>query len=297
MEFPWVRVRRTRRTRALRALTRSTRVPPEALVPVGRVPVEAAEEASAQWARQCVESGRLGLYLAPSAKRRDGEGSEAWNNDAPFVEGVRGARAVDPDLSLWAEIDLSVYLKSGRAAALVDGWIDAESARENLGKVAITLAEAGADVVSVRGVLDGAVSAVREALEEAGFDRVCVLALSADLHGPLTELRPSSAEKEADLLDPADLESILRQSDLDVSEGADFLGVQPCLFSQDILSALAEEHDLPIVARLSDQDVKAVESMARSGLGSLEVLSEAFHTALARAGARIIVTPWSFHNA
>lgn len=277
---------------SLRDLTRAVRVHPKALVAMLRVPAEGGNKAVLDLCARAKEGQLAAVYLAPFAKRRDDEGNEAWKSDAPFTRAVAAAKEVG-DLAVFAELDLSAFLKSGRPGAVVDGWVEADAARENLGKAAITLAEAGADVVSVRGLVDGGVSAVREALEEAGLSHVNVLSLSVDLHGPLTELRPLGSDKQGDLLDPADLDGAMRQADFDVSEGADFLGVQPCLFSQDILRVLSEEHDLPLFARITDQEARAVEAMARGGMGSLQALVEALHTSLLRAGARCVVTPWT----
>lgn len=278
---------------ALRRLVRSVRTRPDELVPYLRVPVEDPGRAAERLAEQAVERGHAAVYLAPTARRRDSEGTEAWRSDAPLVQAVHAARAAAPELALFAELDLAVFHRSGRPGALTDGLIDAETAHEALGKSGITLGEAGVDVIGLRGLVDGGVGALREALDEADLDRIAILSFSADLHSPFAELRPATADKAADLLDPLDPGAILRQAEVDVSEGADLLGVQPSLLAQDVLRDLAEEHQLPLVARLSDQEAKVLEMTARSGAASAEEVASAVHGALQRAGARLVVTPWA----
>lgn len=293
MQYPWVRVRRLTRTPALRRLVRGIRPSPDELVPSGRVALESPGQSGEALAEQAAEAGYAAIYLAPAARRRDAEGSEVWRADAPLAQALTAARAATPELAIFAELDLALFHRSGRPGLVTEGLVDADSAQEALGKAAITLGEAGADVIGLRGQIDGGVGALREALDEAGLDRVAICAFSADLYSPLTELRPVSAEKAADLLDPLDPGSILRQADADVSDGADIIGVQPAMFTQDILRELADEHELPLLARITDQEQKALEAAARSGVGSMRGLADALHGSLIRAGARVVVSPWA----
>lgn len=294
MEFPWVRIRRMTRSPALRRLVRSIRLSPEELLPYVRLPVDEPGRAAEVVAERAVNEGFGGTYLAPSVRRRDAEGSEVWRDDSPLAQALHAARAAAPELAVFAELDPALFLRSGRPAGVSEGLVDAEAAHEAIAKAGVTLGGAGADVLALRGLVDGGVSALREGLDEAGLDRVGILAMSADLHSPFTELRPVSAEKAADLLDPFDPGSILRQAEIDVSDGADMLGVQPCLLSQDLLRELAEEHQHPIVARISDQEARVVEAAVRSGLSSLDEVARAVHGSLVRSGARLVVSPWCF---
>lgn len=293
MQFPWVRVRRLTRTPNLRRMVRSVRPSPDELVASARVGVDEPGKNGESLALQALEAGVPGIYLAPVARRRDAEGTEVWRADAPLAQALTAARAAAPELGIFAELDLAMFHRSGRPGHVSDGMVDAESAHEALGKAAITLGEAGADVVAVRGQVDGVSGALREALDEAGMDRVAICAFSADLYSPFTELRPTSAEKAADLFDPMDPGAVLRQADADVSDGADMIGVQPCTYAQDLIRELADEHQLPLLARITDHEQKALEAAARAGVAPLEALVDALHGSLIRAGARIVVTPWA----
>lgn len=293
MEFPWVRIRRMVRTPALRRLVRSHRPSTDELLPTLRLPIEEPAAAAEGLAERAVEQGYLGIFLAPAVRRRDSEGSEVWRTDAPLAQALHAARATAPELAIFAELDLALFHRSGRVSVLTDGLADADTAHESIGKAGVTLGQAGADIIALRGQIDGGVTALREALDEADLDRVGILAFSGDLHSPFSELRPLSADKAADLLDPMDPGSILRQAEVDASEGADLLGVQPCLLAQDLLRELADEHQHPIVARISDHEAKMVEMAVRSGTGTLEEISGAVHSALIRSGARLVATPWA----
>ena len=258
-----------------------------------RVPVEGAGEAAERLAEEALAQGLSGLYFAPTPKRRDDEGSEAWRADSPMIEALIAARATAPELAIWSELDLSAYHRSGRPGHELEGMIDLETAHEALGKAAITLGETGVDVIALRGLFDGGAGVLREALDEAGLDRIAILSFAADLYSPFAERRPVSANKAADLLDPLDPGAIARQAEVDASEGADFLGVQPCLFAQDILHKLADDHDIPVVARLTEHEIKMIENTARTGTADLSELAETVHGTLLRAGARLVVTPWA----
>lgn len=292
MEFPWVRIRRLRRTPSLRRLVRSVRDHREELVPYLRIPIEEPGRAAETHAERAFDAGYQGIYLGPTVRRRDTEGSEAWRADSPLAQALYAARAAVPELAIFAELDLSVYHRNGRPALVSEGLVDAEVAHESISKAGVTLGEAGADVLALRGQVDGGVGALREALDEAGLDRVGILAFSADLYSPFTELRPRSAEKAADLLDPLDPGSVLRQAEFDIADGADMLGVQPSLLMHDLIRDLAEEHQHPIVTRLTEQEVKVLESSVRSGVATREELAASVHGSLIRAGARLVVSPW-----
>ncbi len=294
MEFPWVRIRRLRRTPSLRRLSRSIRQHPDELVPNLRIPVEDPGRAAESLAERALDAGHHGLYLSPSVRRRDTEGSEAWRADSPLAQALYAARAAAPELAIFAELDLAVYHRTGRPALVSEGLVDAEAAHESIGKVGVTLGEAGADVLALRGQVDGGVGALREALDEAGLDRVGILSFSGDMYSPFTELRPRTAEKAADLLDPMDPGSVLRQAECDIADGADMLGIQPTFLALDLLRDLAEEHQHPLVARITEQEAKVLESAARSGLTSMSELAMVVHCSLIRAGARLVVTPWCF---
>jgi porphobilinogen synthase len=294
MDYPWQRVRRLGRTPTLRTLVRSIRTTPEELVPYLRVAVDDPGRGAEALAERALASGHAAVFLAPSAKRRDAEGSEVWRPDAPLAHALTAARAATPELVLIAELDLALFHRSGRPAVVAEGLVDIDAAHDAIGKAGTTLGQAGADVIALRGQADGGVTALREALDESGLERVAILAFSGDLHSPFAELRPRSADKAADLLDPLDPGALIRQAESDVGEGADMLGVQPCLLAQDLLRELFDEHQLPIVARITEHEAKTYESAARSGIASLAEVAAAAHGSLLRAGARLVVTPWTW---
>ena len=281
-----------RRTPSLRRLSRSVRVSRDELVPSLRVPVDNPGREAESLAERALEEGYAGVFFAPSARRRDTEGSEVWRADSPMAQALYAARAAAPELAIFAELDLSVYQRAGRPGVVADGLVDTDAAHEAIAKAGVTIGEAGADIIGLRGLVDGGVSALRESLDEAGLDRVGILAFSADLHTPFTELRPLSAEKAADLLDPLDPGSILRQAEVDIGEGADMVGIQPSLFAQDLFRELADEHQHPLVARITEREAKLVEAAVRAGIASLKETAAAVHGSLLRAGARIVVSPW-----
>ena len=297
MEYPWVRLRRVARSPALRRLVRSVRPVLDNVLLTYQVNAQDKPGKLEELLEQVSEAALPGLYLVPVVRRRDNEGSEIWKTDSPMAQSLQSIRKHSTELAIFAELDLALHTCSGRPGPITEGMIDAEMTHEALAKAAVCLGESGADIVAIRGHVDNAVSVVREALDESGLEKVGILSFSADFHSVLADLRPLSADKAADLMDVENPEMVYRSMDLDQSEGADYIGVQPASLSLDIIRDLSEETDLPILARITEKEAKMWSSAVSSSSEVVESVALELHSTLFRAGARMIASPWALQLA
>ncbi|HRC85617.1 MAG TPA: porphobilinogen synthase [Thermoanaerobaculia bacterium] len=312
MSFPVTRLRRLRRTPTLRRMVRETRLEPADFVlplfavpgegvarPVSSLPgvfqhsvdrlVEAAGAAS--------EAGVPAVLLFGIPEHKDAVGSASWQEDGIVQQALSALKRSLPELVTIADLCFCEYTDHGHCGVLVDGQVDNDATLENLGRQAVSLARAGADVIAPSDMMDGRVAAVRKALDEAGFSQLPILSyavkFASALYGPFREAAqstPSFGNRKGYQMDPANRREALREAALDVEEGADLLMVKPALPYLDILAALRERFDLPLAAYHVSGEFAMLKAAAERGWIDYErVLMESL-LAIRRAGADWIVT-------
>ncbi len=312
MSFPEVRLRRLRRTGALRDLVRETRldladfvmplfVAPEtlrneALPPLGRHSVD-------DLLRETEELVRLGvsavlLFGLPESK--DEEGSGAYEEDGIVQRALRALRPRFPELLLLTDVCLCEYTDHGHCGVVRDGGVDNDESLELIARAAASHAEAGADAVCPSDMMDGRVGAVREALDDRGFQETPIVAYSAKyasaFYGPFREAAdsaPAFGDRRSYQMDPANLREALRECELDAAEGADVLMVKPALPCLDVISAVRDEFDLPVAAyNVSGEYAMVKAAAARGWLDERQAALESL-LAIKRAGADIVFSYWT----
>jgi len=311
-----LRARRLRRTPALRGLVRETRVHPSMLVqPLfiragagGREPIEAMPgqdrlglaDLPGEAARLRAAGVRAVLLFGlPAAK--DAIGSGAWAIDGVVQEGIRVLRTADPALVIIADVCLCEYTSHGHCGVLAgagdDASVDNDASLELLARSAVSLAEAGADVVAPSAMMDGQVAAIREALDEAGLTQTAILAYAAKhasaFYGPFREAAdsaPAFGDRRNYQMDPANGREARREIDADVAEGADMIMLKPALPSLDLVAAARARTDLPIAAYQVSGEYAAICAAAANGWLDRRAAALESLVAIARAGADIIVT-------
>ena len=264
------RPRRLRTTENLRALVRETRLAPEDFIlplfacageqvrreipsmpGVHNLSVdEIAKEAAG--ARQIGVKGVI-LFGLPEAK--DEVGTGAYHEKGIVQQAVRAIRGAAPDLVIMTDTCLCEYTSHGHCGVVRDGEVLNDPSLELLARTAVSQAAAGADVVAPSAMMDGQVGAIREALDEAGFDQVAIMAYAvkyaSGFYGPFREAAdsaPAFGDRRAYQMDSANVREAVREAELDYAEGADILMVKPATCYLDILKTLREEFDLPIAA-------------------------------------------------
>src|SRR5918911_609308 len=192
--FPSYRPRRLRRTDALRRLVRETQLAPAQLVlplfvrsgqglrqPVGSMPgvCQTSVDEMLRDAREAQRLGIGGVLLFGIPDKKDAIGSSAWDERGPVQEAVRALKRETPRLVVITDVCMCEYTDHGHCGVLKDGDVDNDATLELLSKEALSHARAGADIVAPSDMMDGRVGAIRDALDEAGFDKTAILSYAA----------------------------------------------------------------------------------------------------------------------
>jgi porphobilinogen synthase len=310
--FPVTRLRRMRRTGALRSLVRETRLDLDDFVmplfvgpstrrnkelpPMGRFSVEDL----AGEVQELVRLGVSAVILFGIPEEKDDEGSGAYDADGIVQRALRELRPRWPELVLMTDVCLCEYTSHGHCGLIENGEVANDATLDVLARTAVSHAEAGADVVAPSDMMDGRVAALREALDDAGFEQTPIVSYAAKyasaFFGPFREAAesaPAFGDRRGYQLDPANVREALRESELDVAEGADVLMVKPAMPNLDVIRAVREEFDLPVAAYNVSGEYAMVKAAAAKGwLDERQAAVESL-TAIKRAGADFVVSYWT----
>jgi porphobilinogen synthase len=306
------RPRRLRKTENLRALVRETRLAPEDLIlplfacagegirreiksmpGVHNLSVdEIVEEAAG-----AAEIGVKGIILFGLPEAKDEVASGAYHERGIVQQAVRAIKKSAPGLVIVTDTCLCEYTSHGHCGVVRDGTVVNDESLDLLARTAVSQAAAGADVVAPSAMMDGQVGAIREALDDAGFEQVAIMAYAVKyasaFYGPFREAAdsaPAFGDRRAYQMDAANAREALREADLDEAEGADILMVKPATVYLDILKTLREQFDLPLAAYHVSGEYAMIKAAAQNGwIDEQRVMMETL-TSIKRAGADIILT-------
>jgi len=244
--------------------------------------------------------GVSAVLLFGIPEEKDEEASGAYDEDGIVQRALRELRLRFPDLVLATDVCLCEYTSHGHCGVVRGDEIDNDASLELLARTAVSHAEAGADTVCPSDMMDGRVGAIREALDDAGFEQVPIVSYAAKyasaFYGPFREAAesaPSFGDRRGYQLDPSNVREALRECELDVREGADALLVKPALPYLDVLRAARERFELPIGAYNVSGEYAMLKAAARDGwLDEGQAALESL-TAIKRAGADFIVSYWT----
>lgn len=313
--FPSYRPRRLRRTGALRALVRETALGPEHLVlplfvqpgqgvrtPVPSMPgvAQTSVDELVRDAEAALEVGVPAVILFGIPERKDEEGSEAYREDGIVQTAVRALKAALPELIVVTDVCLCEYTSHGHCGVIRGGAVDNDATLDILARTAASHAAAGADMVAPSDMMDGRVGAIREMLDEDGFQDVAILSYAAKFasafYGPFRDAAgsaPRFGDRRGYQMDPANGDEALREVWLDIEEGADIVMVKPALPYLDIVRRVKEETGYPVAAYHVSGEYAAIMAAAERGwLDGERAMLEAL-TSIRRAGADIIITYWA----
>jgi porphobilinogen synthase len=210
---------------------------------------------------------------------------------------VRAIRAAAPGLVIVTDTCLCEYTSHGHCGVVRDGEVLNDPSLELIARTAVSQAEAGADVVAPSAMMDGQVGVIRDALDDAGFDQVAIMAYAvkyaSGFYGPFREAAdsaPAFGDRRAYQMDAANAREAMREAELDYAEGADILLVKPATCYLDIVKTLREEFDAPIAAYHVSGEYAMIKAAAQNGwIDEPRVMMETL-TSIKRAGADIILT-------
>lgn len=244
--------------------------------------------------------GGVLLFGVPASK--DAGGTGAFRPDGPVPHAVKRIKERHPGVFVATDVCLCAYTDHGHCGILVEGArrLDVDRTLKALGAMAVVHARAGADVVAPSAMMDGQVAAIREALDEAGFGSVAIMAYSAKyasaFYGPFraaANSAPSFGDRSSYQMDPRNVDEAMREITLDIEQGADIVMVKPALAYLDVIREARRRFLHPIAAYNVSGEYAMVKAAAERGWveekrAALEIL-----TAIKRAGARVIISYWA----
>ena len=315
MEFPVTRMRRLRRSDALRRMVRETHLRADDLIqplfvvpgkgvdnPVKSMPgvSQLSVDKVVAVAEKALEAGVPSVILFGIPDKKDAEGSSSWNSNGVVQRATEAIKEKLPELCVIADVCFCEYTDHGHCGVIVDGEVDNDLTLENLGKQVTSMASSGADVMAPSGMMDGMVGAIRDALDEDGYDHVPIMSYavkySSAYYGPFRDAAdsaPSFGDRRQYQMDPANAREAIREAALDVAEGADMLMVKPALAYLDVISEVRQEFDHPLAAYNVSGEMAMVEAAAANGWIDRERVIRETLTSIKRAGADIILTYWA----
>ncbi|MBN4054697.1 porphobilinogen synthase [Nitrospira defluvii] len=312
MAFPIQRLRRLRQHSALRRLVQETRLSVDQLIlPLfvmhGKKGKEEIPSMPGQYrltlsalVKTCAEAHKLGIpavVLFGIPKVKDEYGSEGFDPDGIVQRAVRDIKDKTPELMVITDVCIDEYTSHGHCGLVKDGKILNDETLELLAKMALTYADAGADIVAPSDMMDGRVGAIRKALDENGYKELPILSYAAKyascFYAPFRDAAdstPQFGDRKSYQMDPANRREAIREVSLDIDEGADIIMVKPALPYLDIIRDIRERFDLPIAAYQVSGEYAMIKAAAHLGwIDEARTICESL-LSIKRAGADMILT-------
>ena len=243
------------------------------------------------------DTGVRSIILFGLPESKDEVASGAYAEDGIVQRAIRAIRQSTPDVLIMADTCLCEYTSHGHCGVVRGGEVVNDDSLGLLATTAVSQAAAGADLVAPSAMMDGQVGAIREALDESGFENVGIMAYAvkyaSGLYGPFREAAQSTPEfgdRRAYQMDPPNAREAMREAEIDAAEGADILMVKPATIYLDVLRMVREQFDLPTAAYHVSGEYALIKAAAQKGwIDEQRVMLETL-TSIKRAGADIILT-------
>jgi porphobilinogen synthase len=251
----------------------------------------------AREALSAYEQGVQGVILFGLPEKKDEMATGAYAETGIVQQATRAIRRAVPEMVVIADTCLCEYTSHGHCGVVRRGEVLNDESIELLARTAVSQAEAGADIVAPSAMMDGQVSAIREALDGAGFEHTAIMAYAvkyaSGFYGPFREAAdsaPAFGDRRAYQMDAGNAREALREAELDYTEGADILMVKPATSYLDILRLLRDRFDLPLAAYHVSGEYAMIKAAAERGWIDEERVMLETLTSIRRAGADIILT-------
>ena len=312
MQFPDYRPRRLRTNDLFRRLIRETTLSIDNLIyplfavfgkkvrnPISSMPgiFQLSVDELVKEARMARDLGIPAVLLFGIPDRKDELATGAFAKDGIVQRAVREIRQKVPDILVVTDVCLCEYTSHGHCGMIEKGDVENDATLEVLAETAVSHARAGAHMVAPSAMMDGQVGAIREGLDEAGFDHVPILAYSAKyascFYGPFREAAesaPQFGDRRSYQMDAANSDEAIREISLDVGEGADIIMVKPAMPYLDVIRRAKEEFDLPLAAYQVSGEFAMIKAAASMGWLDEERTMLETLTAIRRAGADMVIT-------
>jgi porphobilinogen synthase len=249
-------------------------------------------------AEEVASLGIPAVLLFGLPDKKDDIGSQAWAEDGVVQKAVREIKKAAPELLIITDVCLCEYTSHGHCGVIKNNKIDNDPTCELLAKMALSHAQAGADIIAPSDMMDGRIKSIREALEENDFKDVAIMSYAAKyasaFYGPFrdaAESAPAFGDRRSYQMDPAcGTDQAMAEIALDIEEGADIVMVKPALAYLDIIAAAKKRFDCPLAAYNVSGEYMMIKSSATAGLLDSKAAMLESLTAIKRAGSDILIT-------
>lgn len=306
------RPRRLRRQDSIRALVREIELTPgDFILPLFACPGESIRQpidsmpgvfnlSIDELVREATLANELGIggtiiFGIPEIK--DELASGAYDRGGIVQSTIRAVRRAVPRMTIIADTCLCEYTSHGHCGVVRDGEILNDESLELIAETAVSQARAGADIIAPSAMMDGQVAAIRDSLDDNGFENVAIMSyavkFASALYGPFrdaVDCAPSFSDRRTYQMDPANAREAMREAELDVAEGADILMVKPASSYLDILKTLRDRYDLPLAAYQVSGEYSMIKAAGENGWVDTEAVMKETLTCIRRAGADIVIT-------
>jgi porphobilinogen synthase len=312
MSFPQLRMRRLRKTEAIRSLVRENHVDVGDFVyPLFVVEGKGIRDeiksmpdvyhfSVDRLAKEIEELSELhvpAVILFGVVNEKDEVGSGAYSAKGIVQQAIRKIKKTVPGMLVITDVCLCEYTSHGHCGVISNGYVDNDRTLPLLSKMALSHAEAGADIVAPSDMMDGRVKAIRESMDASGFPTIPILAYSAKyasgFYGPFREAAgsaPQFGDRKSYQMDPANSREALREIEQDILEGADIVMVKPALSYLDVIRLARDKYNYPLAAYNVSGEYAMVKAAAKMGWVDEKRVTLEILNSIKRAGADIILT-------
>ncbi|HEY9161887.1 MAG TPA: porphobilinogen synthase [Desulfomonilia bacterium] len=311
--FPENRPRRLRANETIRRLVRETRISPDNLIypifvkegrtikePIKSMPGQFrySPDTAAQVARDLFGRKIPAVLLFGIPSRKDRFGTEAHKRDGIVQKTITEIKNKVPEMLVITDVCMCEYTDHGHCGILDEnGCVSNDETLDLLAKISLSHAKAGAGMIAPSDMMDGRIGAIREALDEGGFENLPIMSYSAkyasSFYGPFRDAAgsaPSFGDRKAYQMDPANAREAIREIELDIEEGADIIMVKPAMPCLDIIRTVADEFNEPLAAYQVSGEYAMIKAAASLGMLNEDAAIIESITAIRRAGADMIIT-------
>jgi len=310
--FPTARMRRLRKLAGVRRLVRETHLTPRDFIypvficpgekvnkPVGSMP------GVSQWsidtllreAPAIMKEDIPALIFFGIPDKKDATGSPSWREDGIIQKALGALKKEVPDLLAIVDLCFCEYTDHGHCGVMRGEDLDNDATLANLGKQALSLAQAGADVIAPSGMVDGMVHGIRASLDGGGFEEMPILSYAAKyasaFYGPFrdaAESAPAFGDRRSHQMDPGNSDEAMREVAIDLEEGADIVMVKPAMPYLDVIRRVKDRFEVPVAAYQVSGEYSMILAAGDKGWIDQKKLMLESLTCIKRAGADMILT-------
>ncbi|AAK78085.1 porphobilinogen synthase [Clostridium acetobutylicum] len=243
------------------------------------------------------DAGVKGIILFGIPDYKDEIGSSAFDENGIIQKAIRKIREIDKDLFIITDVCMCEYTSHGHCGIIHDGYVDNDETLKYIGKIALSHAKAGADMIAPSDMMDGRIEEIRTTLDENGYKNVSIMAYSAKycsaFYGPFRDAAdsaPKFGDRKSYQMDPANAREAMLEIEDDIEEGADVIMVKPALAYLDILRTAKNRFDVPVAAYSVSGEYSMIKAGAKMGWIDEKAIALESLLSIKRAGADMIIT-------